>query len=117
MVEGWWKDGLDDARLPFGTDPPRAGVYTCRQSQKGTGSPRANDCALPARSITGYTRVGRARGAFFRLVRAGIYPVGGRDTWVWCPPSSALARYSPASLLDEFLCASAAVRESTRNRE
>ena len=50
---------------PLRTDPPPSvGVYTCRHSQKGTRSPRANDRALPV-GLQG--RVGRANGALSRL--------------------------------------------------
>lgn len=75
------KDGLDDVCLPFGNQSSPAGVYTCRQSQKGTRSLRANDCALPAR-VSRVTGAWVARGETFSVSSAPVYPVRGRDTWV-----------------------------------
>lgn len=72
---------------PLGADPPRASVYICRHSQKGTRSPRANDCALPV-GVSRVTRAWVARGEPFSASSTLEYPVRGRQTWVSCPPSS-----------------------------
>lgn len=60
------RTALDDVCLASFRDrsSPELGVYTCRHSQKGTRSPRANDRALPVGVSDGLQgRVGRANGA------------------------------------------------------
>lgn len=84
------KDGLDDAYPPFGDQSFLGQMFTrVGTAQKGTRSPRANDCALPSGYRGFYTRVGR-EGSLFPLRPRPEYPVRGRDTWVSCPPSSSM---------------------------
>lgn len=101
------KDRADDACLPFGRSSTGRCLHVSAPGQKGTRFRRANDRALPSRAcITGYTRVGRARGAFFRLVRDGISctwsgHVGVVPTFFWAPLAC-----STTSLLMNFFARS-----------
>lgn len=66
------KDGLDDVCLPFGgRSSPSQCLHMSAQSERNSFSSCKRLC-ITRRSITGYTRVGRTRGAFFRFFHAEI---------------------------------------------